>query len=110
MSEYVGRSVDDVNAEHPMELVVNIAGETIANAGFAKRVREAVETRDVPRIYRLGPSSPVIVFIRSDGWMLGTPAQFERVAYNMWKEAWVGFCRVPNDIILDISEYEEDFV
>jgi len=31
------------------------------------------------------------IFIREDGWSLGTPAEFAEVAYSLWPREWVWF-------------------
>jgi len=33
---------------------------------------------------------PDIIYVRDDGWSLGTPAQFDTVASRMWEKEWVG--------------------
>ena len=104
MSKYIGLSFDEINDSN-MQVVVNKAGETIAAIGLAKRVKEAFETGDLSIIASLSSSVPQIVFVRHDGWMLGAHVKFEEVAYKLWKEEWVGFCKYPNDIIRDITEY-----
>lgn len=32
-----------------------------------------------------------IVFVRNDGWSLGAPYPFAKVAYDMWPKEWIGF-------------------
>lgn len=49
-----------------MRIVINKEGEAVT----MKRARE------------MG-ILPLIVFIRNDGWMLGAPLEFEKVAYEM---------------------------
>lgn len=49
---------------------------------------------------------PDIIFIRDDGWTLGAPSQFERVAYRMWHDRWVAFIRKPNIEAQPMSEYQ----
>jgi len=49
-----------------------------------------------------------IMFIREDGWILGTPSKFEKVAYETWAGSWTHFAR-NNDGPLKwkpIEEYE----
>lgn len=36
---------------------------------------------------------PDIIFIRDDGWTLGAPSQFEKEAYETWKDHWTHFVR-----------------
>lgn len=50
---------------------------------------------------------PDILFFRDDGWILGAPAVFERVAWNLWKNDWTHFMRNPVLKWVDISEYLE---
>lgn len=46
-----------------------------------------------------------VIFIRDDGWCLGAPLFLERVAYEMWKNAWIGFVRRSSGKVRPISEY-----
>ncbi len=47
-----------------------------------------------------------IAFIRSDGWTLGAPKEFEHVAYRMWHEDWIAFMRPGDREATAISEYK----
>lgn len=76
-----------------------------------QRFRDALQVRNaVERIQLVGPSRIVVsaggnavppgdvlanhvevdvVFIRKDGWCLGAPARFERVALRQWQADWI---------------------
>jgi hypothetical protein len=32
---------------------------------------------------------PDVVFVRDDGWTLGAPKKWEKVAYDLWKDYWI---------------------
>ena len=104
MNKYVGRDMSDLD-QSGMRVVANRAGETIHAAGLAKQCREAMENLDPRAMDSLSQINPVIVFIRKDGWMLAANQRFEKVAYNMWQDEWVGFCAFPNEIVSDIEDY-----
>lgn len=46
-----------------------------------------------------------IIFIRNDGWTLGTPHEFETIAYSLWKHEWTSFLKICEGVFRDISEY-----
>lgn len=48
---------------------------------------------------------PSIVFKRNDGWHLAAPKEFEKAAYELWKEHWVGFARRPSKEFQPIENY-----
>jgi hypothetical protein len=48
-----------------------------------------------------------VMFLRSDGWILGAPKRFEKEAYESWKEYWTHFAYKPALVWTDISEYRE---
>lgn len=54
--------------------------------------------------YRIAPH---IIFIREDNWSLGAPAEFEHVAYSMWKDSWTHFTYIdqPGGKWIPIAEY-----
>lgn len=33
--------------------------------------------------------TPDVIFVRNDGWSLGAPFAFERVARGLWEDSWV---------------------
>ena len=105
MSEYIGRSVQEMEEDSVMRVVVNRAGETIHASVLAKQCREALHAQDPHLIAALADTNPTTVFIRKDGWMLAASPRFESVAYGMWSDEWVGFCQYPDDIIQDIEDY-----
>lgn len=47
-----------------------------------------------------------IIFERVDGWTLGAPPEFERVAYAQWSAEWVAFRRFPDYERVLIDKYE----
>ena len=49
--------------------------------------------------------TPTIMFVRDDGWTLGAPPQFEKVAFEMWPEQWIGFSALPTKKFRPIKEY-----
>jgi len=51
--------------------------------------------------------TPDVVFIRNDGWMLGTPKQFESIARELWKGTWVAQVRLQEKTWV-LSREEED--
>jgi len=50
-----------------------------------------------------------IVFQRGDGWTLAAPSALESEAYEMYKEAWVGFARFEDRVFLPIALYRSSF-
>jgi hypothetical protein len=36
-----------------------------------------------------------VIFQRNDGWTLGAPPQFERIAWELWRDQWLCFARWP---------------
>ena len=46
-----------------------------------------------------------IIFVRSDGWSLGAPPEFEQVAYEQWPDCWTHFRVFPDFERLPICEY-----
>jgi hypothetical protein len=51
--------------------------------------------------------TPVIVFIRQDGWSLGAPQHLEHAAYRLWKDEWVYYLRYPEILLHSMEEYIE---
>lgn len=50
---------------------------------------------------------PDVIFIRSDGWSLGAPREFEKVACDMWYDEWAFF--VIDEEKYPFSEYYYGF-
>lgn len=48
---------------------------------------------------------PAIIFIRKDGWNLGAPSKFEKVAFKLWTKQWIGFVRTGEPPAKTILEY-----
>jgi len=59
--------------EGPTRVVIDMSGEAIAPVRALEYHRE----------------QPDIIYIREDGWSLGTPHAFDAVAHNMWVDKWV---------------------
>lgn len=57
------------------------------------------EARDVFKI------TPDIIFLRNDGWTLGAPKIFERIAFKMWAGDWTHFVRTPHTQWVEIERY-----
>lgn len=48
---------------------------------------------------------PSIIFWRNDGWSLGAPKEFEKLAYELWKLRWVRYGRSPDFIPETMETY-----
>lgn len=106
MNQYIGQSISIPLVEHGGSMVVvNNAGESISNAQLDEQMRELLATKGIDGLSVLKDCAPVIMFVRDDGWVLASSLKFERVAYNMWKDEWIGFVKCPDDIIEDIADY-----
>lgn len=46
-----------------------------------------------------------VAFVRSDGWILGAPPQYEHLAYQLWEHSWVGWARSPSYEFFPMAEY-----
>ena len=57
----------------PSRVVIDVSGE-------ATTPRRALQDYGV---------TPDIIYVRNDTWSLGTPAQFDTVAQNAWRDEWV---------------------
>ena len=100
MSEYVGRSSSELEGD--IRIVINQEGEAIPGALAVEQAMHAIGQGNLDMADDI---SPHVIFVRGDGWRLGASPKFEEVAYNMWKDEWVGFVKCPNDVISDISDY-----
>lgn len=49
--------------------------------------------------------TPGIVFIRDDGWSLGSPAQFESRAAALYADHWIGVLRLPTQAAQSVVSY-----
>lgn len=105
MSVYIGTEFSDL-LDDSTRLVVNIAGETITAEQLDVGLAEALE-RD-GNYFAMDDIAPHIFFVRDDGWILGASPTFEEVAYEMWKDEWVGFVKCPNDLVEDIANYDPE--
>ena len=77
-----------------MKIVINAEGESVPLKWYMERYEN-----------KLGPVH--IVFIRSDGWKLGAPKQFESTAYETWQDQWTEFCIARDPLpIRPIKEYK----
>jgi len=61
-----------IKANGPDRVVINEYGDAVPS----QRAREAHNI------------TPIIIFIRHDGWSLGAPDPYERIAYELWKDEW----------------------
>lgn len=50
-----------------------------------------------------------VIFQRGDGWTLAAPSVLESKAYEMYKDAWVGFARYGDQVFLPIVMYRSSF-
>lgn len=106
MNQYIGQSISiPLELHGGARVVVNNAGESISNAQLDEQMRELLATKGIDGLSTLKDCAPVIMFVRDDGWVLASSLKFERVAYNMWKDEWVGFVKCPDSIIEDIADY-----
>ncbi len=81
----------DVDAP-PDRIVINQEGEALNPERAAKL-----------HIY------PFFVFVRNDGWTLGTPTAFEDVAYKLWEKEWVAFYTTSGParfVVRNIDQYQ----
>ena len=77
-------------AQHgPKRVIINGEGEAVSSL----------------RARRDHGITPDVIFIRRDGWSLGAPAIFERLAYRQWKLDWIAFWRRGRDTASPIREY-----
>lgn len=107
MNEYIGQSLTLVIQQRggATRVIVNNAGETISHEQLNTQMTELLETRGMSGLRELDAVAPHIMFIRKDGWVLAASPKFEKVAYDIWKDEWVGFVKCPDDLIEDIANY-----
>jgi hypothetical protein len=107
MTEYVGQDIFTVLQLRGgiSRVVVNNAGESVSNEQLDQQMAEMLETEGANGLKNLQKFAPHIMFIRNDGWILAASPKFEKVAYELWKDAWVGFVKCPDEIIEDIVDY-----
>jgi hypothetical protein len=74
--------------EKPARVIINQDGEAVS--------ADRAESRGVV---------PDIIFKREDGWTLGTPKEFENVAYEMWADSWTHFALATDTDWTPISKY-----
>lgn len=68
-------------------------------------INEYGETKTPRRAREENGVKSDIVFVRRDGWSLGAPLHLERVAYELWADHWVSFCRRPDLEMRSICDY-----
>lgn len=51
-------------------------------------------------------TSPAIGFRRDDGWSVGSPVEFENVAFNLYPDQWTHFIRFGEPFYQPIELYE----
>lgn len=107
MSKYIGQSITAIIQQKggSTRVVVNAAGETISGAQLDSQMIELLKTAGMSGLKTLEACAPHIMFVRKDGWILSASPKFEKVAYNMWKDEWVGFVKCPDEFIEDITDY-----
>lgn len=54
-----------------------------------------------------GVSSYQVAFCRRDGWVLAAPQRFEHVAFQLWRDEWIGYWRAPHTRMRPIQEYPD---
>lgn len=45
-------------------------------------------------------------FMRLDGWTIGAPAHLEKVCFDLYREEWSHFIRLPSSEWRPIAEYQ----
>lgn len=83
------RIAEKVLKEGPDRVVLNGEGDAVNSF----RARESFNT------------TPDIIFIRKDGWTCGAPKRLENVAFNLWKDQWVGYMRKGDTRATPITAY-----
>lgn len=78
----------EVRVTVPTRVLTSVAGEATT---FQRALEKSV--------------TPDIIFIRNDGWTLGAPKQYERVAFKLWENEWVGFAERGEEFYSDIEDY-----
>jgi hypothetical protein len=48
---------------------------------------------------------PDIVFIREDGWSLGSPRDLEAIAFGLWEDEWAAFMGPKDRTAKPIEDY-----
>lgn len=104
MSKYISINLRDMLEQASgVRIIVNNAGEAVSGGQYARMAMSDNDTLVPINI------SPYVMFIRGDGWILGAARKFENVAYRMWQDEWVGFIKQPNEIVVDIVNYQPEF-
>lgn len=70
-----------IRAYGPQRVVVNIDGDALSS----RRAREVFGI------------TPDVIHVRGDGWSIGAPERFARIAESMWPDAWIAVLRRPFD-------------
>ena len=86
---------------------IEIAVKEIAKWG-ARRVlvaNDPVQATTQERAYRLNGREPDLIFIRKDGWTLGTIREWEAEARELWESEWVAVIVRPGVRAITYSEY-----
>lgn len=76
--------------------------ETIHRSGPRRIVVDKLGTAMSPDLAKkLGPyTEPDIIYIRDDGWSLGAPKKFAKIAFEQWTLNWIGYIyRGQNEVL-----------
>lgn len=88
--------------------IIEAAVKEIAKWG-ARRVltnNDPVTATSPERAYRLNSSEPDIIFIRNDGWTLGTKKEWEAEARALWEDMWVAVIIRPGVRAISYLDYK----
>ena len=86
---------------------IDIAVKEIAKWG-PRRVlvaNDPVQATTQERAYRFNGREPDLIFIRKDGWTLGTIREWEAEARELWESEWVAVVVRPGVRAITYSEY-----
>ncbi len=61
------------------------------------------------KAYRIQGKFSDFIFIRDDGWSLGTIREYREVAERTWKEKWVAVIVAPSQVAIPYAKYLETF-
>ena len=91
-----------------LELIVETAEKEIAKWGPRRAlINNEGEATTPERAYRLNKKrEPDIIFIREDGWTLGTLKEWEPTARELWKDMWVAVIIRPGVKSISFVSYE----
>lgn len=93
--------------EIDIEITIERAVREIATQG-PRRVLVAnnpVVAYGQVRAYRMNGREPDLIFIRNDGWTLGTIREWEAEARELWEDEWVAVIIRPGVKAITYDEY-----